>query len=110
MVSYLVSYDFPQRWAPLSSLVARQDSRCQVQVQEYAKVVANGVTLCQHVTLVCPLKINKHVQKEMFQKGEGLPACYQLAPTCATNWLTKDSVMCYHIYVIMHVKDPSYLS
>ena len=26
-------------------------------------------------------------------------------PAIVTDWYTKDSTMCYHAYVIMHVKD-----
>ena len=31
--------------------------------------------------------------------------CHQLPPTSATDWFTKGCVMCYHVYVIMLVKD-----
>ena len=30
----------------------------------------------------------------------------QHAPTSATNWFSKLRVMCYYVYVIVHVKDP----
>ena len=33
-------------------------------------------------------------------------ACHYLAPASATDWFMKGRVMCYHVYVIMHVKDP----
>ena len=40
-----------------------------------------------------------------------LPVCMSLtSPTSASDWLTKGRVMCYNVYVIMHVKIPSYLS
>ena len=35
-----------------------------------------------------------------------LSACHQLAPATAANWFCKGCAMCYHVYVIMHVKDP----
>ena len=35
-----------------------------------------------------------------------LSAAHQLAPTSATDWFPKGCVMCYHVYVILHVKDP----
>ena len=42
----------------------------------------------------------------LFQKGGILPACYQLLPTTAADWFTKDPAMCYHACVILAVKDP----
>ena len=42
----------------------------------------------------------------LFEKGGNLSACYQLAPTSGNAWFTKGRSMCYHVYVIMHVKDP----
>ena len=36
--------------------------------------------------------------------------CQQLAPASAADWSNKGRAMCYHIYVIMHVKIPSYPS
>ena len=35
-----------------------------------------------------------------------LSAGHSLAPKSATDWFTEACVMCYHIYVIMHIKDP----
>ena len=35
-----------------------------------------------------------------------LSACHQLAPASAVDWFIKSNAMCYHVYVIMHVKDP----
>ena len=35
-----------------------------------------------------------------------LPECCQLVPTSADDWFNKGRSMCYHFYVIMHVKDP----
>ena len=35
-----------------------------------------------------------------------LSAGHQLAPTSATDWFNKGCVMHYHVYVIIHVKDP----
>ena len=35
-----------------------------------------------------------------------LSVCHQLAPTDAADWFTEGHVMCYHVYVIMRVKDP----
>ena len=40
------------------------------------------------------------------QKGGDLLACYQLVPTSADDWFNKGRVMCFHVYVIMDVKDP----
>ena len=42
----------------------------------------------------------------LFQKGGNLSACYQLVPISVGDWFTKGSSTCYHVYVIMHVKDP----
>ena len=39
-----------------------------------------------------------------------LAVCHQLAPVSATDQLIKGSATCYHVYVIMHLKDLSYLS
>ena len=36
-----------------------------------------------------------------------LSACDYLAPTSTTDWFTKGHIMCYHVYVIMRVKDPN---
>ena len=35
-----------------------------------------------------------------------LSECHHLAPASATDWFNKGHAMCYHVYVIMHVKDP----
>ena len=35
-----------------------------------------------------------------------LTASHQLAPASAANWFHKGRAMCYHVLVIMHVKDP----
>ena len=35
-----------------------------------------------------------------------LTASHQIAPASAADWFNKGFVMCYHVYVIMHVKDP----
>ena len=37
-------------------------------------------------------------------------ACYKLASSSAADKFTQGCTMCYHVYVIMHIKDPSYLS
>ena len=34
-----------------------------------------------------------------------LSLCRKPAPISATEWFTKGHVMCYNVYVIMHVKD-----
>ena len=38
----------------------------------------------------------------LFQEGGILSEFYQFVPTIAA----KGHVLCYHVYVIMHVKDP----
>ena len=35
-----------------------------------------------------------------------LTMSHQLAPASAADCFNKDRAMCYHVYVIMHVKDP----
>ena len=35
-----------------------------------------------------------------------LSDCRQLVPASAIDWLIKGHAMCYHVYVIIHVKDP----
>ena len=35
-----------------------------------------------------------------------LTAFHQLASASAADWFNKGCAMCYHVYVIMHVKDP----
>ena len=35
-----------------------------------------------------------------------LSSCHQLARASAAVWLDKGCIMCNHVYVIMHVKDP----
>ena len=42
----------------------------------------------------------------LFKKGGILSACYQPVPASTDDWFTKGHSMCYHFYVLMHVKDP----
>ena len=35
-----------------------------------------------------------------------LTVCHRLAPDSAANWSKNGSALCYHMFVIMHVKDP----
>ena len=37
-----------------------------------------------------------------------ISACHRLAAASAANWSIKGYTMCYHVYVIMHIKDPTY--
>ena len=43
---------------------------------------------------------------DLFQKGKCPANVLPTYPASAANWLIKVCVMCYHVYVRMHVKEP----
>ena len=70
----------------------------------------SGSTLARSVSMVCDRDIGGSSQLSSVALTMStvhiLTATHRLAPASAADWFNKGRVMCYYVYVIMHVKDP----
>ena len=58
-----------------------------------------------NIRVLCVKLLLKDIVKLHWPFNNSLANCESLTPATATDWSTK-AVMCYHVYVIVHVKDP----